>query len=219
MLEEDIAFSSMAQDKIGQSYLFYQMLSELGESDPDTVAFMRNSDQFHNCQMVELPNGEYDFSLVRHFLYDFADLTRFELLTESSVEPLSDAGKKFKGELRYHTMHAKSFITKLGNSNSESIERLQNSIDALMPYALGIFEPSTFEAEIIETGIFAGEEKCRAIWEERISNIISETALTLPNLSNLQPIYGGRYGTHTEHLQPLLDEMSEVFSTDPTAEW
>ena len=70
LLEEDIAFSSMAQDKVGQSYAIYQMLHQLGEQEPDTVAFMRNANQFHNCQLVELPNGEYDFSLIRHFLFD-----------------------------------------------------------------------------------------------------------------------------------------------------
>jgi len=219
MLEEDIAFSSMAQDKIGQSYLFFQMLDELGESDPDTVAFMRNSEQFHNSQLVELPNGEYDFSLIRHFLYDYADLTRFELLSESTVEPLSDAAKKFKGELRYHTMHAKKFIQKLGSANEESISKLQTSLDQLIPYAMGIFEPSKFEGDIIESGFFRGEEACKAIWLERISEILADTELELPEISGIEPVFGGRYGAHTEHLQPLLDEMSEVFSTDPTAEW
>jgi len=41
----------------------------------------------------------------------------------------------------------------------------------------------------------------------------------LPDLKIITPIYGGRIGKHTEHLQPLLDEMSEVFRIDPTAEW
>ena len=50
LLEEDIAFSSMAQDKIGQSLVLFELLHGLGEADPDTVAFMRNSNQFHNCQ-------------------------------------------------------------------------------------------------------------------------------------------------------------------------
>jgi len=39
MLEEDIAFSSMAQDKVGQSLALYELLHELGESEPDIVAF------------------------------------------------------------------------------------------------------------------------------------------------------------------------------------
>ena len=35
----------------------------------------------------------------------------------------------------------------------------------------------------------------------------------------IDPIVGGRIGKHSEHLQPLLDEMSEVFRIDPSAEW
>jgi ring-1,2-phenylacetyl-CoA epoxidase subunit PaaC len=49
LLEEDIAFSSMAQDKVGQSLALYQMLHQLGEPTPDTAAFLRKANQFHNC--------------------------------------------------------------------------------------------------------------------------------------------------------------------------
>src|SRR5258706_3805147 len=89
LLEEDIAFYSMAQDKIGQSLAMYTLLHQLGESNPDTAAFTRNGKQFHNCILVELPNGEYDFSLLRHFLFDTAEAIRFELLGNSSYEPLA----------------------------------------------------------------------------------------------------------------------------------
>ena len=68
ILEEDIAFSSMAQDKIGQSQALFQLLHELGEQEPDTVAFTRNANQFHNAQFVELPNGDYDFSFMTHLI-------------------------------------------------------------------------------------------------------------------------------------------------------
>ena len=81
MLEEDIAFSSMAQDKLGHSLAFYKILNDLGEAEPDTVAFTRNANQFHNCQLVELPIGEYDFSLIRHFLFDNAEILRFDMRT------------------------------------------------------------------------------------------------------------------------------------------
>ncbi|MFZ6009767.1 MAG: Phenylacetic acid catabolic protein, partial [Bacteroidota bacterium] len=49
LLEEDIAFSSMAQDKIGQSYALFQLLNQLGELEPDTIAFTRHADEFKNC--------------------------------------------------------------------------------------------------------------------------------------------------------------------------
>lgn len=219
LLEEDIAFSSMAQDKVGQSYALYQMLHTLGEQSPDMVAFMRNANQFHNCQLVELPNQEYDFSLIRHFLFDTADALRWEMLSQSSYEPLSQLAKKIKGELRYHTMHANTWIRQLGSATEESISRLQNSLQLAMPYALGIFEESPYEKEIILSGIFAGEQELKTRWAAKIEEIIAQTRLRLPDWKIVSPIYGGRLGKHTEHLQPLLDEMSEVFRIDPTAEW
>jgi len=219
LLEEDIAFSSMAQDKVGQSYVLYQMLNSLGEQVPDIVAFTRNANQFHNCQLVELPNQEYDFSLIRHFLFDTADALRWNLLSQSSYEPLAQLAKKIKGELRYHTMHANTWIKQLGSATEESISRLQNSLQLAMPYALGIFEESPFEKEIISSGIFAGEQELKKRWQVKIEEIISQTQLQLPDLKIIAPATGGRSGKHTEHLQPLLDEMSEVFRIDPTAEW
>ncbi len=219
LLEEDIAFSSMAQDKVGQSYALYQMLHELGEAKPDTLAFMRKAGQFHNCQLVELPNGEYDFSLVRHFLFDTADALRWEMLTQSSYEPLAQLAKKIKGELRYHTLHANTWIKQLGSATEESILRLQNSLDAALPYALGIFEESPFEKEIIAGGIFGGEQELKKRWLSKIESVLTATQLHLPDWKIATPSLGGRVGQHSEHLHPLLDEMSEVFRIDPAAEW
>lgn len=219
LLEEDIAFSSMAQDKVGQSLALYTILQELGEQDPDTVAFTRNANQFHNCQLVELPNLEYDFSLIRHFLFDTAEALRFEMLTNSSCEPLAQLAKKIRGELRYHTLHANTWIKQLGSATPESIGRLQKSLEYALPYALGIFEPSPYEDELIKSGVFAGENALQNRWIEKVETIIAQTSLTLPDIKSIHPIVGGRQGKHTEHLQPLLDEMSEVFKIDPTAEW
>jgi ring-1,2-phenylacetyl-CoA epoxidase subunit PaaC len=219
LLEEDIAFSSMAQDKIGHSLALYTILHELGENDPDTVAFTRNANQFHNSIFTELPNQEYDFSLVRHFLYDTAEALRFELLTNSTCEPLAQVARKVRGELRYHTLHAKTWMKQLGSATQESVGRLQKSLEQAMPYALGMFEESPYEKEIIEAGIFEGEKKLKELWMAKVEETISQTSLHLPDWKIVQPITGGRIGKHTEHLQPLLDEMSEVFRIDPGAEW
>lgn len=219
LLEEDIAFSSMAQDKIGQSLALYTILNQLGERDPDTVAFTRNATQFHNCILVELPNAEYDFSLIRHFLYDTAEAIRFEALTRSSYEPLAQLATKIRGELRYHTLHANTWIKQLGSATPESIGRLQKSLVYALPFALGIFEESPYENEIISQGFFEGEQKIKDKWLMQIQKILAQTSLQLPDVMDIQPIIGGRTGKHSEHLQPLLDEMSEVFKIDPTAEW
>lgn len=219
LLEEDIAFSSMAQDKVGQSQALYEILHSLGEQHPDTVAFMRNANQFHNCIFTELPNGEYDFSLVRHFLYDTALGIRFEMLTKSSYKPLAELATKIRGELKYHTLHANTWIKQLGSATPESIGRLQQSLEYALPFALGMFEKSPYEKDIISAGVFEGEEILKARWIAKVEEIIGQTKLQLPDIQKLSAVEGGRIGKHSEHLQPLLDEMSEVFKIDPTAEW
>ena len=219
LLEEDIAFSSMAQDKVGHSLALYTLLHQLGESDPDTIAFTRNANQFHNSIFTELPNQEYDFSLIRHFLYDTAEALRFEYLTLSSYEPLAQIARKVRGELRYHTLHAKTWINQLGSATEESVARLQKSLNHAMPYALGMFEESPYEKELVEAGIFSGENELKKNWSIKVEEVISKTRLVLPDWKIISPMTGGRMGKHSEHLQPLLDEMSEVFRIDPGAEW
>jgi len=219
LLEEDIAFSSMAQDKIGQSYALFTLLHSLGEREPDTVAFTRNASQFHNSILVELPNGEYDFSLIRHFLYDTAEAFRYEMLSSSSYTPIAELSRKIRAELRYHTLHANTWMKQLGSATEESISRLQKSIEYALPFALGMFEESPYEKEIIESGIFGGEQVLKEKWIKKVEEVIAQTQLQLPDWKLIQPVFGGRMGNHSEHLQPLLDEMSEVIKIDPTAEW
>lgn len=219
ILEEDIAFSSMAQDKIGQANAIYDLLNQLGEADADTIAFTRNDNQFHSCHLVEMPNGEYDFSLMRHFLFDHAEALRFEMLMDSIFEPLSMVARKFRGEIKYHTMHADVWIKQLGHGSEESKARMQSSLNEAFPLALGIFEPGNYENDLVEAGLFAGEKVLQEKWLEKITPILISAGLQIPDLNSVQPVYGGRKGFHSEHLQPMLDEMCEVFRIDPAAEW
>jgi ring-1,2-phenylacetyl-CoA epoxidase subunit PaaC len=219
ILEEDISFSSMAQDKIGHSWALYKILHEMGEKDPDSVAFGRNAEKFHNCQMVEYPIGEYDFSLVRHFLFDYAEWHRYNMLSNSSLNDLAMLARKIKGEIKYHILHAKTWMKNLGNSTGEAQKRLQSSLILLYPLALGIFEPSPFEDRLIADGIFRGEEELKLQWKKSIQDVLSETKLELDLEAEIEPVFGGRIGNHSEHLQPLLDEMAEVVRAEPGAEW
>lgn len=219
VLEEDIAFSSMAQDKLGHSQALYTILHENGEALPDEVAFMRDAGDFHNCQFTELPNGDYAFSVMRHFLYDHADQIRFEMLAHSTFEPLAKVSKKIKGELKYHVLHANTWVTKLGNGTEESRARMQSALNEAWNYALGIFEPGDHEQILASAGIFDGEAALKKKWLEAISPVLAKGSLVLPAESSWEPVLGGRKGFHTEHLQPLVLEMGEVFRLDPSAEW
>jgi ring-1,2-phenylacetyl-CoA epoxidase subunit PaaC len=220
MLEEDLAFSSMSQDKIGQAQALYTILADvLGEKAPDVLAFQRAEQDFKCCQLVELPIGEYDFSLVRHFLFDHAEWQRYELLANSSFQPLSQLAKKVKGEIKYHVMHADTFIKQLAQGNEESKARIQSSLNYTWHYALGIFEPSANEQALISDGVFEGEEKLKQLWLAKVTTLIEAAGLTVPKTDPDRIVYGGRKGYHSEYLKPLLAEMTEVTSIDPNAEW
>jgi ring-1,2-phenylacetyl-CoA epoxidase subunit PaaC len=220
ILEEDIAFSSIAQDKLGHAQALYEILGSLGEADADTLAFTRGEADFRCCHLVEYPIGGYDFSLMRHFTFDTADMLRWEMLEGSSFEPLAKLARKIKGEIKYHLFHANTWIVQLGaKGNDESHARMQAALNEVFPLALGIFEPGDYEQALAADGVFAGEAALQERWLKSITETLQKANLVLPSVSDMAPAYGGRRGYHTEYLQPLLSEMTEVFGIDPGAEW
>jgi ring-1,2-phenylacetyl-CoA epoxidase subunit PaaC len=220
MLEEDLAFSSMAQDKIGHAQALYTILHDiLGEADPDTLAFKRDEKNFKCCQFVEQPIGEYDFSIIRQFLFDHAEAVRYESLTQSTFQPLAQLAKKVKGEIKYHVMHADTFVKQLGKGNEESHARMQSALNKSWHLALGIFEKSEYESDLISTGIFVGEDEINKQWVQKVSKVLAEAGLTVPATDESKIVYGGRKGFHSEYLNPLLNEMCEVTRIDIDAEW
>ena len=46
---------------------------------------------------------------------------------------------------------------------------MQQAINVTFPYALGMFESSEFETELIEAGIFGGEVQLKETWLRVIS--------------------------------------------------
>ncbi len=221
VMEEDIAFSSMAQDKIGHAWALYRILHEnLGGQDPDHFAFIRKEKAFKCSHLVEMPNGSYDFSLMRHFLFDHAETVRYESLRESSFEPFQQLSRKFKGELKYHTLHANAFIMQLSQANEESYARMQSALNDTIALAAGIFEPSAeYEEELMVAGVYPGEAALYHRWLDRIYPVLVKASLNLPEMSTVTPVYGGRKGFHTAYLEPLLKEMGEVFNLDTEANW
>lgn len=219
ILEEDIAFSSMAQDKIGQSQALYQILHSTGESQPDVLAFMRNADQFHNCQLTEMPIGGYQFSLMRHFLFDHAEFLRFESLMNSSFEPIAQVARKYRGEIKYHVLHADTWVKQLSLSTDEAHLKMQEALNQSWNMALGIFEEGPYENELMADHIFIGENELKSRWLDKVLPMIESFRLSVPDQKDWNPGIGGRFGKHTADLQPMLDEMTEVYQIDPSAEW
>ena len=144
---------------------------------------------------------------------------RFRMFGKSNYQPLSFLSRKTAGEMKYHILHADIWIKQLGNNNEISHVRMQKAIEVAFPYSLGMFETFPFEKELIELGIYQGEQEIKISWLEKISMILKEANFNLPDPEKIKPVFGGRTGNHTGFLKPLLEEMNEVYSSDPETEW
>jgi ring-1,2-phenylacetyl-CoA epoxidase subunit PaaC len=220
-IEEDIAFASMAQDKIGHAWALYKLIPFWNnqETTAEWLAFQRNPKDFLSSHFTEWANQGYDFSLIRHFLFDEAEYLRYELLLQSSHLELVHLAKKIKGELKYHTMHAETFLLQLAKGSEESKFKLQTALNEALPLALGMFEKYIGEEEVIASGIFPGENVLFEKWKEKISSLINEAGLVMPNLNDITPKFGGRNGYGSDFRDSVLSEMREVINLDPNAEW
>ena len=239
ILEEDIAFSSMAQDKMGHALAFYRLLDELGEADPERLAYERGPDKYRCCSLVTLEfldsdnskpdlsnnpvrdelvsRGDWAGSLVRQFLFSEADAIRMAALEESAYEPLAQLARKLRGELKYHTLHGRLMMEKLGRATPESRERLQSALTHLWPHALGIFEPTHFDDQLANSGICPPESELCQRWRSEVEPIIEKSGLSIPSKS--LPNHGGRAGKHGAQLTTVLDAMQKVYKLSPGAIW
>ncbi len=229
MLEEDVAFSSMAQDEIGHARLFYQMLAELTGGDADKIAYGRQPGEYLSCQLMERPRGDWAYSVVRQFLYDTADYVRLEALARCSYEPLANATQKIVREEKYHLMHGDTWLHRLATQSDTSREHLVAALAALWPDALGVWEPLEGEEQLVAEGILpASFEALRSEWLEQVAPHFYNLDLEFPAkkdersglyVSTVEAVYGGRRGTHTEDFTALWEEMTSVYRLDPEAEW
>ena len=219
ILEEDIAFASMAQDEVGHAQVYYQMLAELGEPEPDPNAFMRAEEAFRCCHLVEYPIGDYAFSLIRHYLFDMADMVRLSHLVNSSYRPLAELAKKLSREEKYHQLHARTFVQQLATANQDANSRLQEALNELYPIAFGLFEPTIHTQTLANEGVQPHEDRLLKEWRVTVQEFLQACTLSIPSGEDFLDHFGGRSGRHTPYLAPLLKEMSEVFVIDPAAKW
>src|ERR1700733_15662736 len=73
ILEQDIAISNIALDLIGQARNFYQYAAKLinqtaiqPTTTEDTLAYLRNAEEFKNILLVEQSNGDWARTIFRH---------------------------------------------------------------------------------------------------------------------------------------------------------
>jgi ring-1,2-phenylacetyl-CoA epoxidase subunit PaaC len=138
-LEEDVAFSSIAQGEIGHARALYELAAaELG-TDADALAFDRSPVEYRCSPLVELRLvQDWALTVARHWLYETADAVRVATLKESDWAELAGLAAKMDREEAYHRMHAQMWADRLRASSER--ERFEAAVEELWPVALGLLE-------------------------------------------------------------------------------
>jgi ring-1,2-phenylacetyl-CoA epoxidase subunit PaaC len=192
-LEEDVAFSSIAQNEIGHARALYELAAtELGTT-ADELAFDREPDEYRSAPLVQLRRLEWARTIARHWLYETADEVRLASLKASDDSELAGLAAKIDREEAYHRMHAEMWIDRL-LATDEGRSRLDEAVSELWPYALGVLDD--------------------ALRPELVARVQERLGRTLPEV---EPV---PRGVHETELAELWEEMTSVRRSAPAgARW
>lgn len=210
VLEEDIASANISLDLIGQARLWLSLagkLEGLGR-DEDALAYLREDYEFRNCALVELPNGDFAFTVVRRVLFDAYHGLQLDRLSRSADAEVAAIAAKSKKEVDYHRRHSADWVIRLGDGTEESHRRAQSALESMWKYTREFFVADAVDPEAASL---------REPWLEDVRRILSEATLAIPPDGKF--VSQGRQGVHSEHLAYLLAEMQVLHRAHPGARW
>lgn len=211
-LEEDVALTNMALDLLGQAR---PLLSMVG--DEDELAYGRDERDFSNCQLVELPNGDFAVTIARQLVFSSYQWLLYDELRDSGDETLAGVAAKAVKEVAYHRDHAVQWTLRLGAGTEESHRRMQAGLERVWPYVDELFEADDVTNRLVGKAIGVDAASLRSRWDIAVGDVLERATLSAPDVAAVMT--GGRHGRHTEHLGYLLAEMQHLHRSHPGARW
>src|SRR3954470_20235075 len=163
LLEEDVAFSSIAQNEIGHARAVYELLSD----DADALAFDRPLDEYRCAPLVELKLLDWAHAIARRWLYEVGDEIRITALKESL--PLA---AKIDREETYHRLHAEMWHERL-----RDVPQFRAAVEELWPYALGMLPPEQRETLADRVGLPLADAVERGTHTDELAEIWNEMTM------------------------------------------
>ena len=128
-LEEDVAFSSIAQNEIGHARALYQLVADEVGGTADELAFDRSPDEYRCSRLVQLRLvPDWARTIARHVLYEEADAGRLEELKASEDAEIAGLAAKIDREEAYHRMHAQMWADRVRGE-----PRFREAVEELRP--------------------------------------------------------------------------------------
>lgn len=219
VLEEDIALANMALDLVGQSRALLTRAGELdGRSlDEDQLAFLRDERDYLNATLVELPRGDFAFTVLRNlFVATWAKLLWERLRDSSDTELVAIAGKAIK-EARYHQQHAADWVVRLADGTQESRRRIDAALEQTWRYTAELFENDAVDEHARATALGPRRIDLREPWLAEVAAVFGEAGLAVPGESAFRST--GTRGVHSEHMGYILAEMQHLQRSFPGGVW
>ena len=219
VLEQDIAMTNIALDLLGQARMLLTYAGELegrGRSEDD-LAYFRDAHQYRNVLLVEQPNENWAYTIVRQFFFDVFNYHNYQALLKSRDERLASIAEKALKEATYHLRYSSEWVVRLGDGTETSHEKMQTAVDDLWMFTGELTTPGEADRLMAESGIAPDLTTIRPLWDAKVAAIFEEATLTKPGNDWMQS--GGKTGRHSEHLGYILAEMQHLQRTYPGNEW
>ena len=218
-LEEDLAITNVGLDLLGQAENFLTYAASLKEElTADELAFKRKEKDFRSFHLVEVPNIDFAFVLVRQFFIDVYHNLFYASLCNSKDETIAGISKKSIKEVRYHLQRSQDWIIRLGQGTEESNHRLQVAINELWMYIDELFYDNEIDNEMTKEGIGVSNREIKNDWFNIVNNTLNDAGLSSPENIPYTLQYG-KNGFHTEYMGYLLAEMQHLPLLYPDAKW
>jgi ring-1,2-phenylacetyl-CoA epoxidase subunit PaaC len=212
VLEVDLSLANLALDLIGEATL---LLGAAG--DADQLAFHRDVLDFHNCLLVEQPNGDFAQTIARQLLYSTWQHLLLQRLAQSSDQFLREFAAKAVKEIAYHRELASEWTVRLGDGTDESARRMADGLEWCWRFVPELFEVDDALQAAIDAAIAPDPRAFEDEYRSAIAAVLADAKLEAPG--EQRPILGGRRGHHSEHLGHLLAVMQFLPRTYPDATW
>ena len=153
-LEEDMALSNVSLDLLGQTRMWYSYASELEGAgrDEDKMAFLRDAHDYKNVLLVEQPNGNYGFTMMRQFFFDTWHYFLIGALTKSSDARIAEIAEKSLKEVTYHLRRSGDLVVRLGDGTELSHKYMQSAADELWMYTGEVFNYDEVDEAMVAAG-------------------------------------------------------------------
>ena len=177
-VEEQIALSSMSQDKLGHARAFYLLVEEAGGPSTVELQYERSVAEFRWALPWTLPLASWEHVAVAQSLLARALLS--DLGASASGTGPAGLLDKVRQEEGWHLRHAQGWLAHAAAGEGDARKRLEAALAELWPVAplsLGVDGEERFAADLASGGRTQDDATLRAAYLDQVGQALTAAGL------------------------------------------